>query len=699
MTAIERITDALHEHGSKGTGTASQCPAHKDRTASLSVTNGDGRVLVHCHAGCHLDDVLAALALASRDLFDDADNSANGEIIATYDYTDEAGALLFQVVRKAPKKFLQRRPDATSSDGWAWSVKDVRKVLYRLPAVIEAVAGGRRVWIVEGEKDVHAIEHAGEVATCNPGGAGKWRDEYAVVLSDAEVVVVADTDDPGRDHAKKVLAGLTGVAKTVRIVEAAAGKDASDHLGAGRGLDDLVEVGDGDEGDRVASPTTLPEVIQGFRRWLYLPDLGALIAALGAVAANRLPGDPVWLLIVAPSGWGKTEVLGPLAGLPDVHPAATLTEAALLSGTPARDKGKGAKGGLLNEIGAFGIVLCKDFGSVLNMHRDGRASVLAALREVYDGSWTRHVGTDGGRTLHWQGKVGLIAGCTPTIDSHQAVMAQMGERFCLYRLPKAEATDIGAAALRGMGREKQMRDELAALVRGLIPAELIGMPALSDAETERLVALAILATKGRSAVERDGYSREIELIPGEEAPGRLAKTLGMMLGGMAAIGVPRDVAWRIVTKMALDSIPALRLRVIGHLLELEGPRSTRSIAAELGYPTKTTARALEDLAAYGFVDRTKDGDHETAANRWSLGEAQIALMVRASGACPEKSHGECVALAQSLLLTPPTIEEDFSGQAPKPRMAAAFEAFRGFSDAPSDDDLDRWERAVRLEPS
>ena len=104
------------------------------------------------------------------------------------------------------------------------------------------------------------------------------------------------------------------------------------------------ETGD-DAGGEAVQPTTLLEVIRGFRRWLYLPDLGALIAALGAVAANRLPGDPVWLLIVAPSGWGKTEVLGPLAALPDVHPAATLTEAALLSGTPAREKVKGRQGG------------------------------------------------------------------------------------------------------------------------------------------------------------------------------------------------------------------------------------------------------------------------------------------------------------------------------------------------------------------
>ena len=86
------------------------------------------------------------------------------------------------------------------------------------------------------------------------------------------------------------------------------------------------------------------------------------------------------------AGGGKTEILGGISRLPDVHPAATVTEAALLSGTSKRDRSATAKGGLLREIGDFGIILAKDFGSVLSMHRDARGAVLAALREIYDGA-------------------------------------------------------------------------------------------------------------------------------------------------------------------------------------------------------------------------------------------------------------------------------------------------------------------------
>jgi hypothetical protein len=93
--------------------------------------------------------------------------------------------------------------------------------------------------------------------------------------------------------------------------------------------------------------------------------------------------------------------------LPHVIQAATVTPSGLLSGKPDKQKDKGARGGLLRQIdgfGGFGIICLKDFGSVLSMHAETRAETLAALREVYDGSWTRHLGSAGGKTLSWKGK-------------------------------------------------------------------------------------------------------------------------------------------------------------------------------------------------------------------------------------------------------------------------------------------------------
>ena len=122
-------------------------------------------------------------------------------------------------------------------------------------------------------------------------------------------------------------------------------------------------------------------------------------AMLGTVAANLLPGDPVWLGLVAPPSSAKTELLNALTGLPFVVSASTLTLASLLSGTPKRQQAAGAKGGLLRQVGNPGLLCLKDFTSTLTMRPENKAEVLAALREIYDGKWTRHLGTDGGRVL------------------------------------------------------------------------------------------------------------------------------------------------------------------------------------------------------------------------------------------------------------------------------------------------------------
>jgi hypothetical protein len=302
--------------------------------------------------------------------------------------------------------------------------------------------------------------------------------------------------------------------------------------------------------------SVLAATVAVFRRWLHLPDPSALLAVLGAVAANRLPGDPVWLLLVGPPGGGKSELLQSLGVLPDVHPTATLTEAALLSGAPKREHAKDASGGLLRTIGQSGIILSKDFGSVLSMHRDGQAQVLAALREIYDGDWTRHVGTDGGRTLRWRGKVGLIAGCTPAIDRHHAVIGAMGERFVLFRLPPADAEQQGHRALAHAGQEAKMRAELGTAVATLFDGKATELPERTERDADRLVRLAALVARCRSAVERDGYTREVELIPEPEAPTRLVVVLDRLLAGLLSLGVDQDAARRVVGHSALDSIPA-----------------------------------------------------------------------------------------------------------------------------------------------
>jgi putative DNA primase/helicase len=153
--------------------------------------------------------------------------------VATYDYRDERGDVLFQVCRFAPKDFRQRRPDGRG--GWIWSTKGVRQVPYRLPELLAAPTD-QPVFVVEGEKNADRLASIGLVTTCNPGGVGKWLSSYAVFFRGREMVVLPDNDDAGLDHARSVAANLVPVASSVRILELpdlAPKGDVSDWLAAG----------------------------------------------------------------------------------------------------------------------------------------------------------------------------------------------------------------------------------------------------------------------------------------------------------------------------------------------------------------------------------------------------------------------------------------------------------------------------------
>jgi putative DNA primase/helicase len=246
MTAgagLDRLRQALTDHGCNPRGSSARCPAHDDRTASLSIGQGREGAVINCHAGCDPLDVVAELGLDWADLFDQPPERPGGSdgpgwtVVEEYTYRDEERKPLFTVQRRSPKGFRQWHPGPDGSR--VWDLKGVRRVLYRLPEVIAAVAAGEPVYVVEGEKDVHAIEAAGGVATTAPGGAGKWRPEYAKPLSNGMVIIVADADAAGQAHAEQVRASLARVASSVTIVRPAEGKDAHDHLAAGHGLDDF----------------------------------------------------------------------------------------------------------------------------------------------------------------------------------------------------------------------------------------------------------------------------------------------------------------------------------------------------------------------------------------------------------------------------------------------------------------------------
>lgn len=239
------LEDAIQSARHGGASVMVKCPAHEDGQASLHVSPGtDQPVTLRCFAGCEPDAILAEAHLSWEDVCTEKVVPIR-PLPIEYSYVDEAGAELFQAVRltrpDGGKDFRQRHRGDQGQ--WIWNLNGVRRVLYRLPQVIQAVARGQVIWLVEGEKDVATVERLGQVATTNPMGAGKWQPEYTESLRGSVVHIIADADRVGRDHARTVATILREADCTVRTFEANRDgcKDVTNHIEAGGTLDDLME--------------------------------------------------------------------------------------------------------------------------------------------------------------------------------------------------------------------------------------------------------------------------------------------------------------------------------------------------------------------------------------------------------------------------------------------------------------------------
>jgi hypothetical protein len=360
---------------------------------------------------------------------------------------------------------------------------------------------------------------------------------------------------------------------------------------------------------------TLDDVLATFRTHLHLPDPIPLLLTLATVVANNMEmGDPVWMVVVGGSSRGKTEIVSALDGLPGVRVVGALTVPALLSGSLRKERAKTATGGILRELGDQGILCVKDLGAILVLHRDARAQVLQALRDLFDGRFTRDVGADGGMKLEWKGRLGLIAGATSALDSAHAVMSALGERWVTVRLPDSGEGEMAALAL-GDSDTATVRAELRAAVHGFLASlERVELRSVTDSEKDRLVALSSLLCLARSPVERDQRTREIVYVHSPEGPARIVRQLHKLLVALEAMGVAKPAS--MIVRAGLDSIPSPRRDVLLHLLQ-HGEQTSTAVALALALPANSTTRACEELVAHGLLSRRKAGDAATSANLWA----------------------------------------------------------------------------------
>jgi hypothetical protein len=247
------------------------------------------------------------------------------------------------------------------------------------------------------------------------------------------------------------------------------------------------------------------------RQHFHAPDTQAIRVVMSTIKSHYLNlGDPAWVFVVAPPGSGKTTttIMG-AAGLPQVQILGAWSASTFLSGMHGA-----VQPGLLEKLGPTfetnkcfvtkgdGILISKDFTTVLAMQRDRRAEILSQLREIHDGQYRKDFGT--GVTKIWCGRITIIAAVTPALDRAYSTASTLGERFLQVRWHRP-ARVAGARAIDQQTAEKQISQDLTDAVRAVFDESASAVPEISSAARDNLAAVADLVAIGRTHVYRASF--------------------------------------------------------------------------------------------------------------------------------------------------------------------------------------------------
>lgn len=331
------------------------------------------------------------------------------------------------------------------------------------------------------------------------------------------------------------------------------------------------------------------------------PDIQAAQILLACVAAHRIVDHPpVWAMLIAPSGSMKTALLDSLQGLPHIHFVDEVTQNTFISGMrDERSAKRENPASLLHRIGNDGIIVTPDFSTVLAMDNRKRPAILAQLRRIYDGSFSREFGTGENLSEHkWEGRITFLAGVTPEFDRQHSVFQALGERFVRTRWPRAGGT---AAGIRAIQQHRKAANELCNAVHVfLMPifdrAELPS-PFLSPPIEAQIANLGELVARARAYVPRARETHEISDEPAPEGNTRLPQQLAQIARGWAALEGDDTVtasALELVRRVAFDCIPPIRCTILRTLMKRENVYHVEA-------PSVLISRAVDDLRAVGLL--------------------------------------------------------------------------------------------------
>lgn len=521
--------------------------------------------------------------------------------------------------------------------------------IYGLEKLAEA-EGHEDVYICEGAFDSIAklaiLRQAGaehKSIVVGVPGAGTFKDEWTAHFSGKYVILCYDADEAGRKGVKRAGNRLHDVTKSTAYLTWAGFPEKYDIRDAyidgmplsafqyitARYAPDSPNEKNGASDGSVHEPDTLrrnkaadkppfQKVLDAYAKHLYLtPDYElAIRVAYATVLSEYIPGDPLWVYLVAPPSTGKTVILLSFSTcLRNCFPISTVSPNALVSGWRTQD---GRDPSIIPKLNGKTLIL-KDVTEILEANRDTRDSIYSILRGAYDGTVERAYG-NGITRKYTDVHFSLLAGVTQKVYAERS--ASLGERFLMLHVVKgndhANAEDIIMRALQNVGEDTTIADELQAaaseyITYGLSEEELEeAYESCGNEFNIRIASLAQLVGMLRGQVDKDVRGEALLYRPQYEMGARLAKQLKKMAISLALLETPIGVTesiYRNIVRIAFDTCIGFNLEIVQALTTIDR-LDLLKLNAITGIPATTLRGRLEDMCDLEILCRYKLKTHE-----------------------------------------------------------------------------------------
>jgi 5S rRNA maturation endonuclease (ribonuclease M5) len=478
------------------------------------------------------------------------------------------------------------------------------------------------IYLCEGEWDTIVIQEMInelklKISCLGLPGANSWKNEWLEFFRNKSVYLLLDNDEAGEKGRDKILNILFPVCKEIKFIiwnKKPVGYDIRDlykdsqlnckslHLNIKIRCKYFVLNGSKESKIIYGKKINYTKIYEVYNNWLHLKNNDILDILFSVVLANRQQGDPVWLFLVAPPGFTKSELLMSFLNCNKIIAITSLTSASLVSGV-----GQGSNDNSLIPRLNGNILVCKDLTAILNMNPVTRDEIFGIFRDAYDGRLDKHFAT---MERHYISKFGFIAGVTPIIEQYTNTFTAMGERFLTWKefLPD-DTTALLRRAILNVNNEIKMRNELNIVSQEFLLQKFDTLPELNNKYIDKLIALAQLVANLRSSVIREKFSKEITNKPIQELGTRLVKQFTKTLIADAQFKnkkITDENDYVLVKKLALHTIPTCNENILKEMYF----NNNKSIDVEYlnnmsHLPNITIQRWLENLTLMKVLTKYK----------------------------------------------------------------------------------------------